>query len=116
LHDRRIGHVAVLEQDLARIGREVTAHDVAQRGLARAVRADQRYEFAFGDSQVHVVDGAGLAEIALQVAGLEEDHALLLALARMRPAVPTMPAGSTRTRKTSTTPSRNCQYWVLAME
>ena len=87
------------------------ADDVEERGLAGAVRADQRDELALLDGQVHVVDGARLAEVFLEVDRLQEAHERPpAAWRRARASVPTMPVGSTITRTTSTTPSRSCQY------
>jgi len=66
-------------------------------------------------SVADVVDSMRIAEVLLEMDRLEEAHeALLVNLAARRAAVPTMPDGSANTRTTSTTPSRSCQYSVLA--
>ena len=77
LGDRGMGHVRALEDDLARVLAQMRADHVAQRGLAGAVRPDQRDELALLDAQRHVVDGARLAEIFLQVDRLQEAHGVL---------------------------------------
>ncbi len=108
LHALRHGRprdVLAPEEDLARLGRQQRADDIDERGLAGAVGADKRDELALLDAQVDVVDGARLAEIALEVDGLQESHvSALLSLAARRASVPTMPVGSTITRTTSTQP------------
>src|SRR5512140_581731 len=106
------GHVLAAEEDLAAVGREEAADQVDEAGLAGAVGADQREDLAFDDAEVHVVDGARLAEVLLQLAGLEQRRhraSLLRPAAQSSRAVPTMPVGRTSTRITSTTPRKACQ-------
>src|SRR5215831_19007973 len=101
-----MGHVAPLEDDLSGIGNEMCADDVAERSLSGSVRADHGNKLAFSNSQVDIVDSVRVAEIFLQVDGRQQGHFVdLPSFAASRAAVPTMPAGSAKTRMTSTTPS-----------
>src|SRR4030081_408127 len=65
--------VVALEQDLAAVGREMRADEIDERGLAGAVRADEREKLPLVDCEVHVVAGAGLAELLAEIDGLEKD-------------------------------------------
>ena len=108
-------NVLALEDDFSGIGAVICAHDVAERGLAGTIGADQRNELALLDGQIDIVDSVRIAEVLLEMDRLEEAHEVpLVNLAARRAAVPTMPDGSANTRTTSTTPSRSCQYSVLA--
>ena len=87
--------VLAAEEDLPELGSQQRADHVDERRLAGAVGTDQGDELALLDAEVDVVDGARLAEVALEVDGLEERHvSALLSLRAMRPIVPTMPVGS----------------------
>ena len=44
-----MGHVSTPEQDLSRVEPQICTHQMAERGLASAVRADQGNELAFLD-------------------------------------------------------------------
>src|SRR6516162_7818274 len=111
-----MSHVATLEDNLSGIGNEVGADDVAERSLPGSVGADHGNELAFRNGQVDVIDGMRVAEIFLQVDRLQEGHFVRLpSFIASCAVVPTMPAGSAMTRTTSTTPSRSCQYSVLAI-
>ena len=57
-----------------RSGREEPADQVHERGLARAVRADEGQHLALPDRQRDVVDRAGLPERLGDVADLQEAH------------------------------------------
>ena len=93
------------------------ADEIDERGLAGAVRADEREKLPLVDDEIHVVAGAGLAELLAEIDRLEKDHEdfsfgrSLLASAEI---APTIPVGSSITSRTSTTPSRSCQYSVVA--
>ena len=52
-----------VQPDLARGDREPAADQVEQRGLAGAVRTDQRVPLAGGDVQADAADDLGLAEV-----------------------------------------------------
>ena len=116
LGHRGVADVRALEDDLAGIGAVIGADDVAERGLAGAVRADQRDELALLDGQLDVVDGARLAEVLLQIDRLAGGSWRPPREPGWQGARPSRrcPVGSTITRTTSTTPSRSCQYSVLA--
>src|ERR1700740_2486057 len=111
-----MGHVATPEDDFSGGGIELGADDVAEGSLPGSVGADHGNKLAFCNGQVDVVDSVRVAEIFLQVDRLQESHLVdLPSFVASRAVVPTMPAGSAMTRMTSTTPSRSCQYSVLAI-
>ena len=66
--------VLTLEDNLAKLGLKQCADHIDERGLAGAVRSHQRDELTLLNGEVDVVDGARLAEIALEVDGLQESH------------------------------------------
>src|SRR6185295_18830542 len=106
-----------VEQDLAGVGLEMRADQVDQRGLAGAVRADERQKLALVDGEIDVVAGLGLAELLPEVDGLQQDHdgrSFGWNFLMSASSPPTMPVGSRITIATSTTPSRSCQYSVVA--
>src|SRR5262249_18347013 len=117
---RLLGHVAAFEQDLAAVGPQEAAHQVDERRLARAVRADQRQHFSGVDLEVDVVDRAIFAKRFGDGAGLEQAHVSassrdapdLLIFAITCSTAPMIPFGSASTSATSTTPSNSCQYTV----
>src|SRR5713226_6107498 len=97
------------------------ADQIDQRGLAGAIRAHEREKFALVDDEVHVVAGAGLAELLAEVDRLEKDHedvsfgpSCSLSFLAAADSAPTIPVGKSMTSSTSTTPSRSCQYSVDA--
>src|SRR5258706_90977 len=111
------GNIAILEQDLAAVRLQACADQIDQGGLARSVRAHQRQEFALIHDEIEAIAGARFAELLPQIDGLEEDHGAAFRGLRRCPTrdiAPTLPAGKTSTRVTSTTPSKSCQYSVLA--
>src|SRR6476646_9054258 len=111
-----MGHVSTLEDNFSGVGNEMGADDVAERSLSGSVGADHGNELAFRNGQVDIVDSVRVAVIFLQVNRLKEGHFVHLpSFAASRAVVPTIPAGSAMTRTTSTTPSRSCQYSVLAI-
>src|SRR6266516_2597330 len=111
------GDVFALEQDAAAVRRKVAADQIDQRGLAGAVRADEREKFALVDGEIHAIAGVDVAELLAEIDRLEKDHAgfsfhrSLVAAAEI---APTMPVGNSMTRSTRTTPSKSCQYSVAA--
>ena len=68
------GDVPAHEQNPSGVRPQQRADDIDKRRLAGAVRPDQRDELAFLDGNADVVDGARIAEIPLQVDGLEQRH------------------------------------------
>ena len=59
---RELGHVALADQDPARVDLLEAGEAAQQRRLAAARRAEQDDELAVGDRQAHVVRGDDLAE------------------------------------------------------
>src|SRR4029077_7170489 len=117
LRHRREGDIAVLKQDLAAVRPQMRADQIDEGRLARPVRAHQRQEFPLVDDEIEAVAGARFAELLSQVDCLEQDHVEAfrsLSHCPARDIAPTMPVGKTSTRATSTTPSKSCQYSVLA--
>src|SRR5262245_62270269 len=111
-----MGHVATPEDDLSGIGNEESADDIAERSFSGSIGADHGNELALRDAQVDIIDSVRVAEIFLQVDGLQENHFVhLLRFAASHAVVPTMPVGNAMTRMTSTTPSKRCQCSVVAM-
>src|SRR5215471_7970762 len=115
--DRGEGDVFALEQDAAAVRLEMPADQIDERSLASAVRAHQREEFTLVDGEIHVVAGAQVAELLAEIDRLEQDHEDF-SCGRSLPATaeiaPTIPVGKSMTRSTRTTPSRSCQYSVVA--
>src|SRR5439155_5794473 len=114
LGHRHEGDVVVVEQDLAAIRLEMRADQIDERGLARAVRADQRQELALVHDEIETVAGLGFPELLTQIDGLEKDHGAApswrwRSRCPNRDIAPTMPVGNTSTSVTSTTPSKSCQ-------
>src|SRR5438552_15454866 len=107
-----MGDVAVPDEDPAAVGGEERADQVDQRGLARAVGADEREELAFVDGEIHPVHGARFAEVLLEGLCPQKIH---LNFADRRCAVPTIPAGRKVTRMIRIAPSVICQYSVSAI-
>ena len=96
-------------------GRDEPADQVDERGLPRAVGADEGKHLALRHGEVHVVHGVGVAEVLGQLVRPQDAHEAGAALPRRRAsriAVPTIPAGSASTRTTSTMPRTICQYTV----
>ena len=78
---RLAGHVLAVEHDPAG-GRPVDAGEhVEERGLARAVRADQRNDRAARNREVDVVRGDETAELLADMVGDQEIVALAAVLA-----------------------------------
>src|SRR6059036_1365192 len=66
--------VRVAEEDLAPVGPEEPGDQVDERGLAGAVRADQRQDLVLLDREVHVVDGVRVAKPLHEVLRDEQAH------------------------------------------
>ena len=68
-------------------------------------------------SEIHAVAGMDVAELLSEIDHLEKDHEdfsfgrSLLATVEI---APTIPVGKSMTNSTRTTPSRSCQYSVVA--
>src|SRR5947209_4356744 len=111
------GDVLALEQDAAAVRLEMPADQIDERSLAGAVRAHEREKFALVDGEIHVIAGAQVAEPLAEIDRLEKDHEDF-SRGRSLPATaeiaPTIPVGKSMTRSTRTTPSRSCQYSVVA--
>src|SRR5215467_13612699 len=93
------------------------ADEVYEGGLACAVRSNQRQELALVDDEIHAVAGAGFAELLAQINCLQQDRhdfTFNSDLVASHDSAPTMPVGSTMTSRTSTVPSKACQYSVVA--
>src|SRR5215510_3446607 len=111
------GDVLALEQDAAAVWLELSADQIDERGLAGAVRAHQREKFALVDGEIHAVAGAQVAELLAEIDRLEKDHEDFScghSLPATAEIAPTIPVGKSMTRSTRTTPSRSCQYSVVA--
>src|SRR5262249_29634638 len=70
---RRALNVATLQLNGAGIRRKQAGDQVEQRGLARAVRADQRVNFASADLQGRIAHGADTAELLGDALNLQND-------------------------------------------
>src|SRR5206468_1401640 len=106
--------------DAAAVGPEERADEVDERGLARAVGADERQELAFVDREIHAVDRARVAEALVEILGAQQRGHFAPCLRRLshsesRTAVPTIPAGRNVTSAIRITPSVICQYSVEAI-
>src|SRR5262245_27010637 len=119
LVDRGEGDVVALEQDAAAVRLELSADQINERGLAGAVRAHEREEFALVDGEIHAIAGAQVAELLAEIDRLEKDHedfSCGRSLSATAEIAPTIPVGKSMTSSTRTTPSRSCQYSVVATE
>src|SRR5215469_3256319 len=133
---RQLADVAPVEHDPSRIRLEVAGQLSDQRGLAGAVRTDERMGFALADGERHVVGGDERAERLAQVLDLEQELAHLAApglesAARSsasgkstldspslssapvaRTSMPQMPSFTSSTRATSSGPKNSIQCSV----
>lgn len=104
------GDVAPVEADRARLRRDAPRQKPHERGLARAVRPDQRMDLARDEVEIHPVDRAEAAEVAHEAAGFQKAHGRLLTpRSRRRPR---SPRGAKSTRRISTAPTTNCEAVV----
>src|SRR5262249_55287162 len=111
------GDVFALEQDPAAVRLEMSADQIDERGLAGAVRAHQREKFALVDGEIHAIAGVHAAKRLREIDVLEKDHEYFScggSFPATAEIAPTMPVGKSMTRSTRTTPSRSCQYSVVA--
>src|SRR6185503_10655461 len=69
---RRARDVLLVEKNPSRGRREAPGQQVEERGLAGAVRPDDRVQAARLDREAHVLDGGERAEGLAQVAGFED--------------------------------------------
>ena len=118
LRNRQCGDVAVFEQDSAAIWREVGRDQIDERGLAGAVRTDERQELSLLHCKVDPVAGIERTKALAQLDGTQQAQFQPSFVAQSRFAVcdnaPTMPVGNSNIRPTRTAPSNSCQYSVDA--
>src|SRR5262249_10799689 len=116
--DRGEGDVLALEQDAAAVRLEMPADQIDERGLAGAVRAHEREKFTLVDGEIQCAAGAKVAKPLAEIDRLGKDHEDFPRGRSLPPTAeiaPTMPVGKSMTRSTRTTPSRSCQYSVVAI-
>ncbi len=65
-----VGHVAVIEEDLALLGKFQAGDDAQEGGLARAAGAKEREEFAVVDGEAHAIQGRKAPEFLENVLDL----------------------------------------------
>src|SRR4029079_12235186 len=70
----RAGHVLPEEPDGAAIAADLAADEVEERGLARAVRAEEQTALTLVDGDAHPADGGDAAERLPQIADLEGER------------------------------------------
>jgi len=86
---RQAGHVLAEEGDGALGGRKVPGHQIEERGLAGAVRADEPEDLALRGVEVDAVHGMHAAEVLAQGAdGKRDAHGALRSKRRRRPSRP----------------------------
>ncbi|OLB65998.1 MAG: hypothetical protein AUI10_04345 [Actinobacteria bacterium 13_2_20CM_2_72_6] len=89
------GDVAAGEEDASRVRPGRTGHEVEQRGLAGAVRADDRVPLPRRERQAHRVDGDEAAVAAGDLGEIQQrGHRPTTRRASPRRARPAMPSGS----------------------
>src|SRR5882672_7703450 len=98
---RRAGDVIAVEHDASRTRRERAGEEVEERGLAGAVRPDDRVQRADLDAQAHRVHRGERAEALGQALGLEKRH--------MRAQASTTPPLKNSTTMMNATPSSSGQ-------
>ena len=97
---RKTGDDLPIETDLAGIGPVEPGHEIEQRGLAGAVRADDADQIALGEVEIDAVDGGQSAEAPRQSAQRKQRRFALL----RHQIVPNRPCGRNRTSSSSTMP------------
>ncbi len=113
------GDVVVAEEDLAAVGPQHAGHQVDQRGLAGAVRPDQRIALAVRQIDLDVVGDHERAEALVEPARRERRSAHVAAPpppASSRASPPRMPFGRKITTATSSVPIQKYQYCGLMPE
>ncbi len=105
LFRRKRAHLLAGKPHAALRGQVETGDEIEQRGLAGAVRADDRKDEAGRDCQAHVFDRVHAAEGDREVLG-NEDHARLKSSARA--SVGTMPARKKTITAMTMRPSAMC--------
>src|SRR2546426_11789086 len=96
------GQVAAAEEHATVVGGEVAGDAVEERGLARAVRADETHQLAGLDGEVHVVHGGDAEETLDETANLQQRHqrsARAPAARRSRLSIPSGERTTTRSRR-----------------
>ena len=86
-------------------------------GLAGAVRADERKEFALVHDEIHAVAGFGFAELFSKLDGLEKDHSVFScgrSLGDQFGDRADDPGRQQKHEQHQNEPSRSCQYSVVA--
>src|SRR5439155_11756708 len=71
---RGVGQVAAAEQHATAVGRKVAGDAVEERGLARAVRADEAHQLARLDDEIDLIDGRDAEEALDEAADLQQRH------------------------------------------
>src|SRR5437764_67117 len=102
-------HVAAPEAHAARARAEDTGEDVDEGGLARAVRPDDRDEFAGADAEAHPVERAELAVELPEPLGAEDHAPDRRPGRRRRAASPMSPPGAKMTRAARIAPKTSRQ-------
>src|SRR5262249_42598616 len=96
------------ESDRAGVVAQEARDAVDERGLARAVRADQAEALALRDLEAHLGERGEAAEALRQAADREQRaHRRPLILPATRRARPRMPSGAATTNTTSSAPTRS---------
>src|SRR5262245_11259841 len=123
------GDLATVEEDPAGVGREQAGYQVEERGLAGAVRADDRVQPPAGEAEAQVVDRGQSAEALGQSLGAQDRlaHGSVRSLVSTAAAGsrsvsrnshsrhnPTMPLGAKITTRMATMPTIRawCSQWV----
>ena len=97
----RAGDVAAIEQDAPGARRELAGEQIEERGLAGAVRPDDRVERPGLDAQVHRIHRGECAERLAQLARFEKRH--------IRDQASTTPPRKKSTTMTNATPRSSGQ-------
>ncbi len=106
------GDVALLEDHAPAVGLEVPGDQVEQRGLARAVGADDGADRALGHREGHAPHRLEAVEALADVAHLKHRPASARAAARASSSAPASPPGKTKSRRTRMLPRMSGQYSV----
>src|SRR6185312_9106709 len=108
--------VLIAEEDLARRGDEHAREQVDERGLARAVGADERMAGAHGKREAHAAYRDKPAEALHQPLGAQRRRHRRFHRAAIASSPPMTPLRAKNTKTTSSRPSQNCQYTGLMPE
>ena len=103
---RQAGDIAPAQVHAAGVGPQVAGEQVEQRGLARAVGADDGRDLVTRYLEADAVDGGHATEGAPQAQGFDHGAAQrCLMRAQSEPSAPAMPPGKTNSSTISTLPS-----------